>query len=567
VASRAQGWRRCGAGGGTQKQKAGVLPPFRGLVFFFGEVRGCRCASPPAVFRRRFAAWGERLAARPKSAEDGGCGDDGVEVAVGLDAWGETACIDEGGAEGEPFFEFQGIGLLFGFGDDFASDFAAALDFDDHGGAAGLQKEVDLASLSPGPRGLPPRGGGEDEGPVESEAREKLGDVVENQRFELDAEEGFPAGELFEGMETEGTRIDGLETGFDATEVETGVVVADAVADDAGGAGGGGVEAGVGGDEAGFDEFFEGAGQVSVGGFPALFRKFRGTAGTVGEGGEKGAPRGRGTAEHIAENPVQVVMEDAAGEEGHATDVFVGGKRGVEFFQIARDAAGDGEHVEDFVGGNAGCGFSPEFDAVGQREFAQNEVEGAASGEGRAMEDVVGNPRRDRSAQNQDELGVGLELHVPSRFEVAGEVRGGAAHPGNFVEEDDGSPGVADIGGEVVESFGPIAERGDGTAEKDGVAFGESFQLGGVRNARARRAAFESEETRTASLGEFSHERAFPDTAASPAGDERGDGFLPQFRQAGQFFFSSMKHRAAFPFPKSAAILQGWRENDKRKLG
>jgi hypothetical protein len=28
-----------------------------------------------------------------------------------------------------------------------------------------------------------------------------------------------------------------------------------------------------------------------------------------------------------------------------------------------------------------------------------------------------------------------------------------------------------------------------------------------------------------------------------------------------------MKHRAAFPFPKSAAILQGWRENDKRKLG
>ncbi len=160
---------------------------------------------------------------------------------------------------------------------------------------------------------------------------------------------------------------------------------------------------------------------------------------------------------------------------------------------------------------------------------------------------------------------MGLELHVPGRLEVAGKIRGGAAHPGDFVEEDDGAPGVADGGGEVVESLGPIAEQRDGPPEEDGVALGKGFQLCGVRDARTRRAAFKRKETRAAAFGEFGDKRAFSDAAAPPARDERRNGFLPQFRQAGQFLFSTMEHRDSFRLPSHRHCGEE-REQSKTKI-
>lgn len=126
---------------------------------------------------------------------------------------------------------------------DFAPDFVLAFRFDDIGRAGRLDQEIDLAAAAARVAPVAIGGGGDDDAVAKMQVGENLPEVVDDQVLKLKAHRRMPVGQRFQGGEPVGAVFDIHGMGFDVLEVETRVVVADAVSADAGALSGCGVDA------------------------------------------------------------------------------------------------------------------------------------------------------------------------------------------------------------------------------------------------------------------------------------------------------------------------------------
>ena len=131
--------------------------------------------------------------------------------------------------------------------------------------------------------------------------------------------------------------------------------------------------------------------------------------------------------------------------EEHVSEVVGCGKRGVDFFKVTRNAASHGEDVDDFTHVDPPSRGSPELDALGKGKFRHDDVKRPASVEVAAVDDPVLDPRRNAPADNQYEAAVLLKQIVPRHFQGTRERHVVIGHPGNLVEENDGTPLVPDF--------------------------------------------------------------------------------------------------------------------------
>ena len=155
-------------------------------------------------------------------------GDNGVEVAVGVDDWGEVTIVDERGADGDTRGDGKPRDLARDFRFNLLADLPASLDFYHHGGTSRLEQQVDLASgLLLRPRKPEGRCGEDWDAAKPQEWNEGHG-IVQDEVFELQAEDGVPSRKALKRREGELALADRLLVRFDVAQIEARVVVADA---------------------------------------------------------------------------------------------------------------------------------------------------------------------------------------------------------------------------------------------------------------------------------------------------------------------------------------------------
>lgn len=183
--------------------------------------------------------------------EEGFGGDEKVKVILSGDVIVEVALIDEGTANGSTFWGGEAFDFFGDFGDDFGADVFLSLDLDDVEGGFGADEEVDLAALAALGLSLEIRAGIEHGDFVELESGVDGAEAVQDHGLELQAHDGVPGGEGFEGAALVDLFFNAGAVWLDVFQVETQVAVGKAIADGAWEVfSGGGIEADVASDEA-----------------------------------------------------------------------------------------------------------------------------------------------------------------------------------------------------------------------------------------------------------------------------------------------------------------------------
>ena len=469
-------------------------------------------------------------------------GDDGVEEAVAFNAAVKLSEIDQHGTDGHAGADVEALHFAGDLILDVAPDFKLPLRLDDVRRACGLDQKVYLAASSSRISPVSVWRGGNDDAVADMQKGDDLAEVVDYQVFELEAHRRVPVGQRLKRGEAIGAVLDLDDVGLDVFEIESRVVVADAIAPCTGSFARGRIDAAFGGNEASEGQCVQMLGEMPVVGafepFGKLFARLR----SVGQEGEDSAFQDRLVAKDGRKDLVEILEERSARGEAESADVLVGREPGVDFLQVPRNAARDGEDVENLARGEAVGGGLPEFGGFGERQFAEDIIAGEASDESRGVEDVLLDPGVDAAAEHEDEFVVAAEHRVPGRFEVAGEVGIVSAHPGDFIQQDDRAAAVVDGLVEQLEGPEPVFGRGNCPVRCPGEPRRKGLQLFFVRHVGTRGQADEFDAGAAGASGELVDEAALADAAAAAAGNERGRALAPERGEVLKFGFASNKH-------------------------
>ena len=389
--------------------------------------------------------------------------------------------------------------------------------------------------------------------------------MVQDEVFQLEPENCIPAVELLHCSQGEAAVLDRFQIRLNIAQKESCVIVAKPVADGLGGTARGGVEAAFCSRKPGRVELFEALGQMAVVRKSGLGRNLRGRLRSVNKSGENSPFFGRLGPEDVRKDFVEVAFQDALREKAHPAQVLVGGKTGIDSFEVFRDAARDRQDVEDFARGDARCRLSPEADAIRERKFPDHHVQRPASHEARVLEDVVRDPGRNGTAEHHHETVVLLEGPIPDDLQVARKAPVVLSHPGDFVQQHHRLAPV-DPFVELVERLEPGAEGRDFASRLLGQLFPEGIELVAVGHSGFRCLAFQREESCAAPSGEFRDEGAFSDPSPSAARDQGRHGLAPQRGQGFQFVFTTDEHEGLLSFRRRAILPQN-ESHCKKKSG
>ena len=488
-------------------------------------------------------------------------GDYGVEEAVAFNAGVKLSEIDQHGSDGHVGTDVEPLHFACNLLLDIAPYFKLPLRLDDIRRAGGLDQQIYLASAA---SRIPPVAvgrSGNDDAVADMQMRDDFAEVVDDQVFELEAHRRVPVGQRLKRGEAIGAVLDLDDVGLDVLEVEPRVVVADAVATYAGAFARGRIDAAFGRDETREGQCVQMPGEMSVvaafESFGKLFARLR----PVGQKGEDPALQSRLVAKDGRKDLVEILEERSARREAEAADVLARREPGVDFLQVSRNAARDGEDVEDLARGETVGGGLPEFGGLGKRQFAEDIVAGEASDEPRGVEDVLLDPGVYAATEHEDELVVPAEHRVPGRLEIAGEVGVVSAHPGYFVQQNDRAAAVVDGLVEKLEGPEPVFGRGDRPLRCLGESCCKGLQLFSVRHVGARGQSDELDVGAAGASGEFVDETAFADAAASAAGDERGRVLAPERGEVFEVGFASNEHDVDFLSVPDEEYITFGREN------
>ena len=332
--------------------------------------------------------------------------------------------------------------------------------------------------------------------------------------LELKSQNAFPIRQERLRVELKETSLDDGPVRLDAFQVEPRVAVANSITLLTQGLAGLGIEPTVPADETGMTKILKRLRQPTAG--RALFGRRQ-----LGHGQRtlrkmlQGLPTtGRMSPEDARESLLEFAEEQAVRLKAHPPHVFLQRLGRAQFKQVFRHTTGDRKKVNPLPRRQSLTCCAQKFDALVKRQLADLEIKGIAPDKPSAVEDVLGNPRRDRTAENDNQPIVLAEESIPRDFQIPGEVRIVRPHPGDFIQQKHRSPVLWNRLVQGLKRHRP-RRRANTSSEKKRNRLAKMRPLPLVRKSLARGQSLKNNQPVGRPFGELLNQRALADATTT----------------------------------------------------